>query len=375
MSIAKALQKLEDRISGLNTMRGRLLKFVNPQSAPAPEVSKVQSTRTPAPDAPNTSTPTQADTPIQVAQSAAPEVDNTGGLSDQEKQERSNLINRLITTTNITNNDLAPLGLSFEDYPSFEGVAFRDGPTDQLKDYLNTLDSISALAVVYEALKNAPFRKLEARYVLGDDGGIGSLFFAFAIGLGGLYTESINANDAIKNALYFLITQATNYQLTAALAPSDNPGLTMEAQKMVKQLQDEFNSFYADFKEDLITLSYAFVSMFRSLEITLQEPLSIDQAIALRRNMRPACYSLTGRLSGALNPQMLLGVYVRYAVASFTLDYLRKNLMPLENLPDSITTPMGGVIITTEIKTALQGFYEFIKLEAIKINFAKIEVK
>ncbi|WP_163565282.1 hypothetical protein [Helicobacter suis] len=375
MSISKALQKLEDRISGLNTMRGRLIKFVNPQSTGA--VSKVGSTRTPAPDAANTSTPTQADTPTQVAQTPAPDADNTAqsGLSDQEKQERSNLINRLLTTNNITNNDLAPLGLSFEDYPSFEGVAFRDGPTDQLKDYLNALDSISALAVVYEALKNAPFRKLEARYILGDDGGIGSLFFAFAIGLGGLYTESINANDAIKNALYFLITQATNYQLVAALAPSDNAGLTMEAQKMVKQLQDEFNSFYADFKEDLITLSYAFVSMFRSLEITLQEPLSIDQAIALRRNMRPACYSLTGRLSGALNPQMLLGVYVRYAVASFTLDYLRKNLMPLENLPDSITTPMGGVIITTEIKTALQGFYEFIKLEAIKINFAKIEVK
>ncbi|WP_281739606.1 hypothetical protein, partial [Helicobacter suis] len=54
MDFSKALQKLNDRISGLNTMRGRLIKFVNPTQA---------DTQTPAPEANNTSAPTQAPTP------------------------------------------------------------------------------------------------------------------------------------------------------------------------------------------------------------------------------------------------------------------------------------------------------------------------
>ncbi|WP_143440997.1 hypothetical protein, partial [Helicobacter suis] len=54
MDFSKALQKLNDRISGLNVMRGRLIKFVNPTQA---------DTQTPAPEANNTSAPTQAPTP------------------------------------------------------------------------------------------------------------------------------------------------------------------------------------------------------------------------------------------------------------------------------------------------------------------------
>ncbi|WP_163499743.1 hypothetical protein [Helicobacter suis] len=224
MSISKALQKLDDRINGLNIMRGRLVKFVNPsaqtQSPPvvsAPEVAQTPPTQagiqtpaqtpqtpptqvaqTPATD--NTSTPTQAPT------------SNAPVLTDQERADRLNLINRLIVTNNVSNEDLAPLGLHFENIEPFSGVAFRDNsPTDQLKEYMQKLDAISALAVVYEALKNAPFRKMEARYILEDDGGIGSFFFSFVLGLARLYTDSINANDDLKNVLYFLITQATNY--------------------------------------------------------------------------------------------------------------------------------------------------------------------
>ncbi|WP_163566057.1 hypothetical protein [Helicobacter suis] len=58
-----------------------------------------------------------------------------------------------------------------------------------------------------------------------------SVFYSFVLGLGQIYTQETNANDDVRNVLYFLISQATNYQLMAALAPSDNAGLTMEAQK------------------------------------------------------------------------------------------------------------------------------------------------
>ncbi|WP_163532685.1 hypothetical protein [Helicobacter suis] len=234
MSISKALQKLDDRINGLNIMRGRLVKFVNPQSAqtqPAPEVAQTPPTQAGI-QTPAQTPPTQADTP---AATNAP-TSNAPVLTDQERADRLNLINRLIVTNNVSNEDLAPLGLHFEHIEPFNGVAFRNNtPTDELKEYMQKLDAISALAVVYEALKNAPFRKMEARYILGDDGGIGSFFFSFVLGLARLYTDSINANDDLKNVLYFLITQATNYQLIAALH-SDNAGANLEAQRMVKQL-------------------------------------------------------------------------------------------------------------------------------------------
>ncbi|WP_163499852.1 hypothetical protein [Helicobacter suis] len=361
MSISKALQKLDDRINGLNIMRGRLVKFVNPS---APTQSPSTQTDTPAAQVDNTSTPTQAPT------------SNAPVLTDQERADRLNLINRLIATNNVSNEDLAPLGLHFENIEPFSGVAFRNNtPTDELKEYMKKLDAISALAVVYEALKNAPFRKMEARYILGDDGGIGSFFFSFVLGLARLYTDSINANDDLKNVLYFLITQATNYALVAALH-SDNAGANLEAQRMIKQLQDDFNSFYADFPQDLFTLSYAFIGVqFRPLVIQLQEPLNIEQAIRLRRNMRPEYFNLVSRIVGALNPQYCLGFYVCYAVQGFCLKYLREYLPPLDHMPESVTTPMGATTITQEIKDAINGFYEFIKQEPIKINFAGIEVK
>ncbi|WP_281778539.1 hypothetical protein [Helicobacter suis] len=120
MDFSKALQKLNDRISGLNTMRGRLVKFVNP---------------------------TQADT------QTAPKVE----LSDQEKQERLDSINRLIRTNKITNEDLAPLGLHFENTAPFNGKVWENLElTQAFKDYMRSMDSISAFAVVYESIKNAP---------------------------------------------------------------------------------------------------------------------------------------------------------------------------------------------------------------------------
>ncbi|WP_281192578.1 hypothetical protein, partial [Helicobacter suis] len=64
-------------------MRGRLIKFVNPTQA---------DTQTPAPEANNTSAPTQAPTP------PAPEVTTPAPLSDSERQERLDIINRLIRT-------------------------------------------------------------------------------------------------------------------------------------------------------------------------------------------------------------------------------------------------------------------------------------
>ncbi|WP_104741100.1 hypothetical protein [Helicobacter suis] len=124
MDFSKALQKLNDRISGLNTMRGRLIKFVNPTQAPTPP---------------------------------APEVTTPAPLSDSERQERLDIINRLIRTRNITNNDLAPLGLHFENIEVYEGVVWRNNElTQAFKDYMRSMDSISAFAVVYESIKNAP---------------------------------------------------------------------------------------------------------------------------------------------------------------------------------------------------------------------------
>ncbi|BDR27395.1 hypothetical protein [Helicobacter suis] len=130
MDFSKALQKLNDRISGLNVMRGRLIKFVNPTQA---------DTQTPAPEANNTSAPTQAPTP------PAPEVTTPAPLSDSERQERLDIINRLIRTRNITNNDLAPLGLHFENIEVYEGVVWRNNElTQAFKDYMRSMDSISA---------------------------------------------------------------------------------------------------------------------------------------------------------------------------------------------------------------------------------------
>ncbi|WP_104640217.1 hypothetical protein [Helicobacter suis] len=146
MDFSTALQKLEDRISGLNTMRGRLVKLVNPQTPPA----------TRAPEVSNTSTPTQAPTP------PAPEVTTPAPLSDSERQERLNLINRLIVTRNITNDDLAPLGLHFENIEVFRGVVWRNNElTQAFKDYMRSMDSISAFGVIYGAMKPTEFRKLD----------------------------------------------------------------------------------------------------------------------------------------------------------------------------------------------------------------------
>ncbi|BCD45810.1 hypothetical protein [Helicobacter suis] len=129
MDFSTALQKLEDRISGLNTMRGRLVKFVNPQTPPA---------------------------------TSAPEVTTPAPLSDSERQERLNLINRLIVTRNITNDDLAPLGLHFENIEVFRGVVWRNNElTQAFKDYMRSMDSISAFGVIYGAMKPTEFRKLD----------------------------------------------------------------------------------------------------------------------------------------------------------------------------------------------------------------------
>ncbi|WP_163533917.1 hypothetical protein [Helicobacter suis] len=94
-------------------MRGRLIKFVNPQSAqipPAPSAAKVvnTSTQSAAPEVSNTSAPTQAE------------------LTDQEKQERLDLINKLVRANNITNEAIAPLGLHFEYIEPFNGVVWRN---------------------------------------------------------------------------------------------------------------------------------------------------------------------------------------------------------------------------------------------------------
>ncbi|BDR27397.1 hypothetical protein [Helicobacter suis] len=142
MDFSKALQKLNDRISGLNVMRGRLIKFVNPTQA---------DTQTPA--------------PYPFTQRVLNTIKSALSLlSLDEKQERHVLdspnykqINRLIRTRNITNNDLAPLGLHFENIEVYEGVVWRNNElTQAFKDYMRSMDSISAFAVVYESIKNAP---------------------------------------------------------------------------------------------------------------------------------------------------------------------------------------------------------------------------
>ncbi|BCD69497.1 hypothetical protein [Helicobacter suis] len=138
MDFSKALQKLNDRISGLNVMRGRLIKFVNPTQA------DTQTTQVG-----NISIPTQAD--------SAPATQIQQPLSDQEKQERLDLINRLIRTNKISNEDLAPLGLHFENTAPFNGKVWENLElTQAFKDYMRSMDSISAFAVVYESIKNAP---------------------------------------------------------------------------------------------------------------------------------------------------------------------------------------------------------------------------
>ncbi|WP_163533238.1 hypothetical protein [Helicobacter suis] len=153
MSISKALQKLDDRISGLNTMRGRLIKFVNPQTTqtPAPEVSGVANTSAQVDS--QTKAPTQSTAP-ETTQNAPTQ----SGLSDSERQERLNLINRLIVTRNITNDDLAPLGLHFENIEPFNGIVWDSQQenmafTTAFKDYMRGMDSVSALAVMYDAMK------------------------------------------------------------------------------------------------------------------------------------------------------------------------------------------------------------------------------
>ncbi|WP_163566056.1 hypothetical protein [Helicobacter suis] len=68
-------------------------------------------------------------------------------------------------------------------------------------------------------------------------------------------------------------------------------------------MQDEFNSFYADFSDDLYTLSYAFLFACRPLVIQLQEPLTIENAIILRRNMRPDYLSVVPKIPAGTNPR------------------------------------------------------------------------
>ncbi|WP_163564797.1 hypothetical protein [Helicobacter suis] len=304
MDFSTALQKLEDRISGLNTMRGRLLKFVNPQSAPAPEVSKVQSTRTPAPEVGNTNTPTQAD-----SQNAAPKVE----LSDSERQTRLNLINKLVRTNNITNNDLAPLGLHFEELAPFNGKVWDQENlmlTTAFKDYLKSLDSISALAICYEAIKAAQFRKMDCSLILGDDSGLASFYYRYVLGLGQIYTQQIQASEEINKVLYALVSKATQYMLVAANAPTDNTDTQgKEAQNQLKErmqtLQSAFSDFYRDFSEDTYTLAYSLVFANRSLELELPEPLTMEYAIKLRRNMRPDCYSVVPQIIGGFSPRVL----------------------------------------------------------------------
>ncbi|WP_163534549.1 AAA domain-containing protein [Helicobacter suis] len=200
---ASTTGQVEDRISGLNTMRGRLIKFVNPQTAPATQTNTQPPAQNSAPEVDNTSTPTQAPTQTQIA--PAPEVE----LSEQERQERLDIINRLIRTRNITNNDLAPLGLHFENYEVFKGVVWRNNElTQDFKDYMRGLDSISVFAVVYDAMGNAEFRKLDFTLITGDSG-VASFYYRYVLGLVELYTKQINANDDVNNVLYFLISQAT----------------------------------------------------------------------------------------------------------------------------------------------------------------------
>uniref|UniRef100_UPI0013D22C8F hypothetical protein n=1 Tax=Helicobacter suis TaxID=104628 RepID=UPI0013D22C8F len=137
MDFSTALKKLDDRINGLNVMRGRLVKFVNPQMPQTqPAVSAPEVAQTPATQVNNTSTPTQADTstPTQApAIDSAPEVE----LSDQERQDRLNLIDKLIRAKKIANEDLAPLGLHFEEIAPFNGKVWDNLElTTAFKDYL-----------------------------------------------------------------------------------------------------------------------------------------------------------------------------------------------------------------------------------------------
>ncbi|WP_163533586.1 hypothetical protein [Helicobacter suis] len=299
MDFSTAIKKLEDRISGLNTMRGRLIKFVNPQSAPAPEVSEVESTstQTPAPEVGNTNTPTQAE------------------LTDQEKQERLDLINQLVRTNNITNNDLAPLGLHFEELAPFNGKVWDQENlmlTTAFKDYLKSLDSISALAICYEAIKAAQFRKMDCSLILGDEEGSGlaSFYYRYVLGLGQIYTQQIQASEEINKVLYALVSKATQYMLVAANAPTDNTDTQgKDAQKQLKErmqtLQSAFNDFYRDFSQDTYTLAYSLVFANRSLELKLPEPLTMEYAIKLRRNMRPDCYSVVPQIIGGFSPRVL----------------------------------------------------------------------
>ncbi|WP_163565540.1 hypothetical protein [Helicobacter suis] len=298
MDFTTALKKLEDRISGLNTMRGRLLKFVNPQTAPATQTNTQPPAQNSAPEVESTSTPTQAPTQTQIA--PAPEVE----LSKQERQERLNLINQLIRTRNITNNDLAPLGLHFENYEVFKGVVWRNNElTQDFKDYMRGLDSISVFAVVYEAMGNAEFRKLDFTLITGDSG-VASFYYRYVLGLVELYTKQINATQAIHDVLFALVASATQYLLMAANAPTDNTEAQDQAKARVTQLQEAFSEFYRDFGEDRYNLVYSFIFACRPLEAQLQESLTLEYAITLRRNMRPDYYQVIPQIIGGFSPRV-----------------------------------------------------------------------
>ncbi|BDR27906.1 hypothetical protein [Helicobacter suis] len=388
MGFSKALQKLNDRISGLNVMRGRLIKFVNPTQA------DTQTTQVG-----NISAPTQVGT------QTAPKVE----LSDQQKQERLDLINRLIRTNKITNEDLAPLGLHFENTAPFNGKVWNQENlmlTSAFKDYLKGLDSISALAICYEAMKSAQFRKMDCSLILGDSEGSGltSFYYRYVLGLGQVYCQQIKASENINKILYALVSGATQYMLVAANAPTDNTEAQNELRARMQSLQEAFNDFYRDFSDDTYTLAYSLVFASRSLELKLPEPLTMEHALRLRRNMRPDCYSVVPRIVGGFSPRVLMALYVAYAVGCFTLEQLRRELPPrdqIDNMPSQVQMYNGQIVntqnqdelnglyqllgtdspvietieITPEIKNALSGFYNFIQKPAISIDFSNIDMR
>ncbi len=84
---------------------------------------------------------------------------------------------------------------------------------------------------------------------LGSDSGIASIYGLYALGLGRMYCQSINADEATNKVLGALIFQAIQYQLMAALAPTDNTEAQDQAKRRVEQLQEAFSEFYRDFSD------------------------------------------------------------------------------------------------------------------------------
>ncbi|WP_163499873.1 hypothetical protein, partial [Helicobacter suis] len=289
-----------------------------------------------------------------------------------------------------------PLGLHFEEIAPFNGKVWDNLElTTAFKDYLKGIDSISALAVVYEAMKSAQFRKMEARYILGDDEGSGlaSFYYRYVLGLGQLYCQQIQASEDINKVLYALITSATKYQLVAANAPTDNKDGQDELKARMQSLQDGFNDFYRDFADNTYNLAYSLLFACGAFKMQLQEPLTMEYAIQLRRNMRPDYFRVNAQIAGGLSPRVTLALFVIYAVGCFTLEQLRRELPPrdqIDNMPNQVQMYAGQIVntqnqnelnglyqllgadspvietiqITPQIKEALKGFYKFLERPA-----------